>query len=582
MKRIVCVSIILLVFSAALMPQDRIIDFEAEIKRIKDRVSPSVVKVIAENHKRYVATGIAIEENLVLTSALLLRYPYQKLYIHTVANRSIPATLLGKDRHHSIALLRLKGANLTPIRTADAPDVGDWIALVGVFADRFPSIFHGIVSSAAEDRLILNAPVFPGASGGAVVNKRGDLVAVIRGRLGVATEPDISVIDQRGEFTLRGQKLRNRTLCYAIPALKVMDIAEQLRKYGRVRRGWLGVHLSSWHAGPGAVIFGVQVDSPASHAGLRRGDQIVAIDGFEIKKPADLVSIVRSLKPGITVSLSVKRGEEIDGIRVKLGEQPERENVSIATIRFPDAEPRPLDEFQAAMSAPEWVFDWRSSGRLGVEVLEMTPKLAVKFHIADGHGLMLSRVYRQGAASRAGLEEGDIVVRAAGVPVKTLFDLRHALSNQAEGREIPIDFFRDGKRLSRSLIPDSNRSEGWQTFTDRVRGFTDRFLDRFLLASQKTWRREKQVLRERLRVLKSSKERIPEQALRQIEEKISAWETAYRLFLQRQLHQVLEKQRMLQAEQLRFQSEGEGLRRELDALKKRIDTGNDGRRNPRL
>jgi serine protease Do len=577
MKSFVLLLGLLLVFYVSLFSQDTIRTFEQEVKEIKERVSPSLVKVIAENHKRYIATGVAIEKDLVLTTMLVTRHPYERIYVKTVTGETVPAKVVGKDKYQAIILLRLKDKVMRPIRIAENPEVGDWIALVGVFYNRFPAIFHGIVSSIAQDEMILNAPVFPGSPGGAVVNKKGELVAVIRGRFGVAVEPDLSVLDQKGELIMRGQKIQSKSLCFAVPASMVRDITGQLKRYGRVRRGWLGVHLWSGSTESGAVIASLTARSPALTAGLKEGDRIVSINGVEIGEISDVGRIVRSLAPGHVARIMVERGRHRTAFDVELGELTSNDTDS-RTFRFTVPRSGSLPEPFSPFPQPEgFVFNLLRSRRLGVDILEITPDLAGKFKIKEGHGLMVSRIHKDGVAGRSGIQAGDVIVRADKQPIHSLSDFWDVLDRVQGNRRIAIEYYRDGDLQRRTVVLESGfaDSRGWEEFRDRMHTLSDRFFTRFILESKNAWRREHAAMLARLRELKETRNRIPEQELKNIEAKIQSLETAYRRALEGQLKQIQEKQRLLQQETVRFRAEEERLKLELQALKKKILEAND-------
>ncbi len=191
-------------------PADKIDSMENEIRVVLDRVSPSLVKVVAENARKYVATGIALENGLVITSALVTRHPFERITVVTIKGETIAARIAGQDDRSGLTLLRLDKKGLRPLPQARQAEVGNWVALVGLFYDRFPAIFQGIVSSLSENELILNAPVAPGAAGGAVVNKKGELLGIILGSVGFSFTPDLTFKDHSAAIVVSGSKKRQR------------------------------------------------------------------------------------------------------------------------------------------------------------------------------------------------------------------------------------------------------------------------------------------------------------------------------------------------------------------------------------
>src|SRR5512137_1345916 len=103
-----------------------------DVKDILKKISPSIVKVVSENQKRYIATGIVIDPKHVVSSIMVTNHPYETLYVETVDGDQYDATVLGKDQETSLLLLQIDGNTLPPIPQARALEVGDWVALVGV------------------------------------------------------------------------------------------------------------------------------------------------------------------------------------------------------------------------------------------------------------------------------------------------------------------------------------------------------------------------------------------------------------------------------------------------------------------
>jgi serine protease Do len=464
MKRLIMmVFIILLLFFAVgmslhLEAADNIRKFEAEIKGILDTVSPSIVKVVAENHKKYVATGIAVERSLVVSNMAVIQSQYADIYIETVDGNKFPARVIGKDRDSSLILLKLEKDSLTPIGGAKAYDVGDWIAEVGVFYKEFPAIYQGMISSKSDDELILNVPVVPGSAGGAVVNKKGELVGVIRGRFGFSFSPDYTYKDHSAEIHIQGFRNKNENLCYAVPWEKVKEITEDLKKYGKVRRGWLGVMLTEGKRG--VKITYVTKDSPADKAGIRKNDEILKFNGSVIREPGQVSRIVKALKPDQKVKIDILRGDKRDSVVAVIGEAGP--GVALWTSRgIPgiDIEGVELPEFSESIPKLEnYVFRFGGARSLGVDVIALTPELAREFNIKGGTGLMVSKVYENTAAEKAGLRAADVIVKAGNKEIKTNGDLRGVLSELEDDEAVDIEVYRKGKALKINVVPDKDKN----------------------------------------------------------------------------------------------------------------------------
>jgi len=574
MKKIIMLFLIILILFMSIFSQKKITVLEKEVKDILKSTSPSIVKVISENHKRYIATGIAIESDMIITSTLITYHPYNKIYVETVNGKSYPAKVIGKDGRHSTILLKLKNKVMTPIKKSTKLAVGDWIALVGVFYKEFPSIFQGIVSSISEDDLILNAPVFPGGSGGAVLNKKGELVAVIRGSFGIAAEPNLSIIDRnKGQLFVRSSRVKSHLLCYAIPVKKIMRITDQLKKFGKVKRGWLGVYLVSGNPSKGITIRSVVTNSPAKKAGLKEGDVLISINGKSISQVSDVSRIVRSMSPEKTVRIEVVRNNLMKKFLVKMGELGsekyyKRRNLQ---IKFPDYTQIP--ELSGSLPKEKnFVVYWNTTRRLGVDVIELTTELAKKFAVKESYGLMISKIYKKSAAQRAGLLEGDIIIKASKRNVKNISDLHRIVNELEKNKSIVITFYRDKKLKSFDIIPDLVKESQleWNIFQDRVKVFSNYFYKNFFDRSNSSFSKQREKILLELKRLKKYNKRISENELKKIEEKIRNLKRENKEMYLRELRKIQIEENRIKEEMRRFKEKEVQLIKEIEKIKSQL------------
>jgi serine protease Do len=565
----------MLVMTHSVFSEERIDQFEKEIKKIKNQVSPSLVKVISENHKKYVATGIAIASDMILTSTLITRHTYDRIYIETISGQHHNARILGEDRRYSLILLKLDKQVMKPIRTTSRLDIGDWIALVGVFYNRFPSIIQGIVSSVSDQEMILNAPVFPGVSGGAVVNKRGELVAIIRGRFGIAVEPDISIVDHEGELILRTPKMTNKSLCYAVPVEKVLEIARTLEKHGKVKRGWLGVSIQSINNGGTVRIKTIFEQSPAQIAGLRKNDVVVSIDGNRIRETSDVSRIIRGLSPGKEVKIQVLRNEKPKSIRVKIGEsRPAKKHYQAGDFRIRVSEsPLVISEMQGRFpQAKNFVLYRRGSKKLGVDVMEITSELARRFKVKEGYGLMISKVYPKSAAFKTGLIEGDIIVSANQKPIRTLLDIQNRLTELEKGEVIRIEIYRDGKFRTFSIIPDmvKDEYENWRDFLSKSDFFSRYLYNSYSIGFKNVLKRQLGLLKTKINRLNKGGERISKAEFKKIENDINLLKKKFEETYNRELKRIQILRRHISEESKLFRNEGAIILKELEQIREKL------------
>jgi len=344
-------------------------DSSLKLKRMLHDLSGSIVKVVAESGKVYVGTGIALDRDLVLTSALLTRTPEARIVVIRMDERRFPARLKGSDPRTSVALLELESPALTPIPMAGKVEVGDGVALVSAFYDQFPAVQRGVVSSVSSEAVILNAAAVPGSSGGAVLDDSGRLVAVVRGRFGYGTSPDIHVEDESGGVTILGRKFRSGDLSYAVSVDRVREISDKLRRFGHVPRGWAGVHLMMTGENRDLLVSGIQSGSPAEKSDLRVNDRVLTVNGQDVKTVTDVARAIKDLAPGDTVRLDVQRKHLRKGILITLAQAPEIPGKSPAPVSWIDG--TSIDEsagnlplfrryvFQAGKDAPRVLEDFR-------------------------------------------------------------------------------------------------------------------------------------------------------------------------------------------------------------------------------
>lgn len=443
---------------------------EGGVRAVLERVSPSLVKVVAENGRKYVASGVALGNGLVVTSAQVVRMPFAKLAVETTRGETIAAMVAGQDERLGLTLLRLKKGDLPPLPPAAAAEVGSWVALVGLFYETFPAVTQGIVSSSNENELILNAPVAPGSAGGAVVNKKGELLGVIRGSVGFSFSPDLTFKDQSASIVVKGSRSQGQSLCYAIPAGRVLLAAKKLKAAGKIAPAWMGViFVESTN-----VVQGTYEGSPAAKAGLAGNDRIVRLAGRAIADWKDIVSALASHFAGDKVDVLVERnGKNLD-LQVVLGDRalmappeppkppaaPEIADIPELARRIAElSELSELTDLDPALPRQRhYVIEYAGSRMLGVDVMEITPDLGRKFSVQEGYGLLVSKVFEGSAAAKAGLGAGDVLVSADGKPLRNVADLRRALDSLKDRQAVLLVLYRDGRQRKFSVVPDQGKT----------------------------------------------------------------------------------------------------------------------------
>jgi len=193
--------------------------------------------------------------------------------------------------------------------------------------------------------------------------------------------------------------------------------------------GWLGVVLgnpraqledtSGKPAPRGVPIAGVVENGPAAKAGLRAQDRIVAVDAVAVSSPRELQATVRAMEPGRWVSLTVERGDDELSLDARLTEHPTKsEGLRIRLA---------------------WI---------GVEAINLPESLRLHFGAPEDAGVMISAVETAGPADAAGLEVGDVVYEAGGMPVASTDELRRIVMAGGVGNTMEIVLSRYGAEIT--------------------------------------------------------------------------------------------------------------------------------------
>jgi len=234
----------------------------------------------------------------------------------------VGAKVVGSDPSTDVAVIHVNApaSQLHPIPLADSStaQVGDPVVAIGSPFSFPETVTSGIVSAVGRSITAPNqfeitgaiqtdAAINPGNSGGPLLDANGHV-------LGLADQIDTNNTTPSGEGSSSG-------VGFAIPANMVAHIANEIIAGRPVRHSYVGVSLNAESTG-GAQIQSVAPSSPASGAGLQRGDLITAINGKAISSTQQFIETVDTYPPGQTVTLTVKRGGSTLHIRLKLGTRP--------------------------------------------------------------------------------------------------------------------------------------------------------------------------------------------------------------------------------------------------------------------
>jgi len=333
----------LLALAAPAHAQNALSALQTDVDQVTKKARASVVTVFAQRtatvrgardaqpkrrlHTR-VGSGVAVEEDAILTTASVV-LGAERVMVRTANGTQLDAIVAGIDPVFNVALLRVPELRLPPIpfATGRAAQAGDWVIALGTSYRAQPTQSVGYVAFRFPEPRIpllqLTNTVYPGNSGGAALNPRGELVGIVQGEL---ASP---------EATLSGASDERRPggMSFVLPVETVRPVYLSLRKEGRVRHGYLGVSTTAASVTSdteqglevpiGARIESVAAGGPAARLGLKPGDLVVGFDRERVEYPSQLARWVAATSPGSEVEFVWVRDDVQRTGRIALSEARE-------------------------------------------------------------------------------------------------------------------------------------------------------------------------------------------------------------------------------------------------------------------
>lgn len=367
-----------------------------------------------ESLQRSLGSGILIsKDGDILTNYHVVRNA-DLIQVKLADQTEHEARLVGKDERTDLALIRINkvAGDFPAARLGHSAnlEVGDWVMAIGNPFGLELTVTAGIVSAkgrvigaGAYDNFIqTDASINPGNSGGPLINVNGEIVGV-----------NSAIFSQSGG---------NVGIGFAIPVDLAKRVVEQLRKNGRVVRGWLGIRAQDLapqqaaslglakHTGGLAAVSEVADNGPAAEVGIKTGDIILEFNGKPLPKSQDLPSLVADTAPGQRITLKILREKTERTVTVKVGELSDEVEVILpAEARDPE---------------------------LGIRVQKISPELARRHGLGTTKGVMVIEVQPGGPADVAGLELGDVIREVNQRPVNAVKDFEKALRHSRKGDRI--------------------------------------------------------------------------------------------------------------------------------------------------
>jgi Do/DeqQ family serine protease len=274
-------------------------------------------------------SGVVISpDGFVVTNNHVIGEGGNEVTVTVGDRREVRAKVIGFDSWTDLALLKVDAANLPVIPWGDSAKlrVAEWVMAVGNPFSLNQTVTLGIVSALGranvgitqyEDFIQTDAAINPGNSGGALINSRGELVGI-----------NTAIFSQSGGYQGIG---------FAVPSNLVRRVVDDLKKFGQVRRGSIGLvevipltgRLADELRAPqtqsdGVVVNQLHRDSAAYQAGLEPGDIILSFNGTAISDPSQFVRLVADSPIGSTARVEVLREGRRQTIRIPIQAQERR------------------------------------------------------------------------------------------------------------------------------------------------------------------------------------------------------------------------------------------------------------------
>jgi serine protease Do len=369
-------------------------------------------------------SGIVVTNNHVIADA-------DEISIIMNDGSKFKAELVGVDKKTDLAVLKFKPSKpLIAVKFGDSDKLrlGEWVIAIGNPFSLGGTVTAGIVSARNRDissgpydnYIQTDAAINRGNSGGPLFNLDGEVIGV-----------NTLIISPSGGSIGIG---------FAVPSKTVAGVVDQLRQFGELRRGWLGVRIQqvtdeiaeSLNIKParGALIAGVEDKGPAKPAGIEPGDVVITFDGKDIKEPKDLSRVVADTAVGKEVDVVIIRKGAEQTLKVTLG-------------RLEDTD-KPV---QASVKTQEPAEKTVTQKALGLDLAALSKDLRTRYKIKDSvKGVIITNVDDTSDAADKHLGPGDVIVEVA----------QEAVSNVGDIKKRVDQLKKDGKKSVLLLVSNAD------------------------------------------------------------------------------------------------------------------------------
>ena len=361
------------------------------------------------------------KDGYLLTNHLVIENA-SKVTITLNDRREIDATVVGSDERTDVALLKVNGAGFPELRTGDVGRlrVGEPVLAIGSPFGFDYSASAGIVSAKMRNMMGETAVPFiqtdvalnPGNSGGPLFNQHGEVVGV-----------NSRIFSGTGGYM---------GLSFSIPIDVAMEVADQLKRNGKVTRSYLGVSLQDIDRNlaesyklskpEGSLVTQIAPNSPAANAGLQAGDVILKYNGTDISRTSELLNYLNRSAPKQQIQLEVLRDDK-------------RRNINATLSAAPDDTPANASNQAQPNKGPV----------IGVTIRNLTPNEMSSLDIKGG--VVIQDVRPGGVAAQARIMPNDVVTNINGKTVLNSNQFVETVSELNKGSVARVTLIRQGQRV---------------------------------------------------------------------------------------------------------------------------------------
>ncbi|MBD3245438.1 MAG: Do family serine endopeptidase [Candidatus Omnitrophica bacterium] len=365
-----------------------------------------------ERRRMGLGSGVIIDEaGYILTNEHVISGA-SEIKVKLSDGREFNAEVSGADPRSDLAVIRIDARDLPVARLgdSDALEIGRWVVAVGnpfgfAIENPEPTVTVGVVSAihrylpvvghrerSYDDLIQTDAAINPGNSGGPLVNLDGEVIGI-----------NTAIITTTGGY---------QGLGFAIPINKAKRVLDKLIRGEKVVYGWLGVTIQDLNDDlrsyfgikeqEGVIVIKVAKNSPADKSGFKEGDLILSFAGTPVKTTRDLVRMVSRQEVGQEVPATILRSGKRKKITVTIGSRPEDgppvAKGTVHTLKF-----------------------------RGMKLQPLTPLLQRRYDLADPSGVVVSYIEDASPSDKAGLREGDLIVKIEGHQIESFADAQAAV-----------------------------------------------------------------------------------------------------------------------------------------------------------